>query len=266
MSDEVATRPFTREDRWFVRVGATAPVGPVGTALLIKGIVAGRVPEDAWIRKEGELGWNLWGEVPTITAALRGEPLETVRDVAQPSSGTALPSSGTVRSGVVTSTAPIPTVPVSKMRPSLPPPPVPSSRELQDFLATPAPRSVRVADKGSAAELLASAESVSHDLRKTKTDPPGQIGGQAIGQISGKVVSASAPQSISADQAVVPIALDMENAQPRSPWPSASLPQDFPKATGSAPGYHRALPVLVITVFAIIGAAIMLLLLRRRPW
>jgi hypothetical protein len=287
MSDEVVTLPFNREDRWYVRVGATAPVGPVGTALLLKGIAAGRVPEDAWIRKEGELGWNLWPEVPLIRAAIRGEPLETERDVERS-------SSGMMRSGQN-----IPSVPTSKMRPSLSPPVEvdagpPSSRELHDFLATPPPQSVRVPNKGSASELLASATPssepllpaaptterlpsaiirVSSDVRSAKTDPPGRVTGQAIGHVSGRVISAQTASQMASQVASpelhaspAPIATLPSPALARSPWPSAAPPINLPAAASHNRSYHRALPVFVITLFALVGAVIMLLLLRHRPW
>jgi hypothetical protein len=59
--------------------------------------------------------------------------------------------------------------------------------------------------------------------------------------------------------------------RPRSPWPSAAvgaavaLPSSSVSAsTPHVRAYHRALPAVVITLFAIVGASIMLLLLRHR--
>ena len=66
----VFARSSTLESAWFVYNDNGDHVGPVGTALLVKGIVAGKVPRDALVRGPTEVKWRPWLEVAEISDAV----------------------------------------------------------------------------------------------------------------------------------------------------------------------------------------------------
>ncbi len=66
----VFARSSTLESAWFVYNDNGDPIGPVGTALLVKGIVAGKVPRDALVRGPTEVKWRPWLEVAEISDAV----------------------------------------------------------------------------------------------------------------------------------------------------------------------------------------------------
>lgn len=240
MSDEVAARSY--QQRWFVRVGANPHIGPVTTELLIRGIRAGRVPADAWIRKEGALGWNLWKEVSEVaSSALAAAPLDTVPDVAPVSS-----------EDVAGFTSPLPTLPIARMRPPLAsnPPSAPSSRDLHELLSTPPPANVVPAARGSASSLLAA-------------QAPSPFAASARPIESSPLAQLSSPLR-SDDPAGRASKTDPPGRVSTSPWPSSSLSAPEPPPKVRTRGYSRLLPAFVITVFAIIGALLTAALLRHQ--
>ncbi len=66
----VFARSNALESAWFVYNDNGDHVGPVGTALLVKGIVAGKVPRDALVRGPIEVKWRPWLEVAEISDAV----------------------------------------------------------------------------------------------------------------------------------------------------------------------------------------------------
>ena len=49
---------------WWVTTGDRAPIGPVSTELLLRGLDAGEVPKDALVCEVGGTTWKMIGSVP----------------------------------------------------------------------------------------------------------------------------------------------------------------------------------------------------------
>jgi hypothetical protein len=61
-------------DQWFIRRGTTV-VGPVSMLLLLRGIQAGKIPQDSEARRADEAGWrNLVDVVVAVALALLEQP------------------------------------------------------------------------------------------------------------------------------------------------------------------------------------------------
>lgn len=68
-------------DRWYVSIGQGA-VGPVNLELLVRGVEAGKVPLDSYVRNEA---WTVWRPLSDVLMVSAGAPAE-----AAPRSGAAL--------------------------------------------------------------------------------------------------------------------------------------------------------------------------------
>ncbi len=55
---------------WYVCVPEGAAVGPVTTDLLVRGILAEKVPRNAFVARPGDDGWQEILDVPEIVRAL----------------------------------------------------------------------------------------------------------------------------------------------------------------------------------------------------
>src|SRR5580692_4175941 len=101
MLDDVVDVARRAADRWYVTIGHSA-VGPVNLDLLARGVEAGKVPLEAFVRHEGWKVWRPLSElaviVPDDTAgeAFAGEATddisETGRSSVSPSTHPDLPS------------------------------------------------------------------------------------------------------------------------------------------------------------------------------
>jgi hypothetical protein len=77
-------------DRWYVTNGSTA-VGPVRLDLLARGIEAGKVPPESFVRHEA---WKVWRPVAELVEALEaGAPLDEARPAPTPLSDEETPTS-----------------------------------------------------------------------------------------------------------------------------------------------------------------------------
>ncbi len=57
---------------WWVTKGSQVPVGPVSTELLLRGISAGAVPNDALVCEVGGSTWTWIGDKAPFSVAVRG--------------------------------------------------------------------------------------------------------------------------------------------------------------------------------------------------
>ncbi len=62
-------------DRWYVTTGEGS-VGPVNLDLLARGIEAGKVPLDSFVRNEA---WTVWRPLSDIALVTAGEPASQAR-------------------------------------------------------------------------------------------------------------------------------------------------------------------------------------------
>ena len=72
-SSRVSARPsplFTKPT-WYVCVEDGAPVGPVSADQIARGILAGKVPRDAYVARAGDGGWREILDTREIVAALK---------------------------------------------------------------------------------------------------------------------------------------------------------------------------------------------------
>src|SRR5215510_8290854 len=67
----IADLDVAAPDRWYVTNGANA-VGPVDFQLLARGIRAGKVPLESFIRHEG---WKVWRPLADVAEVIHGTPL-----------------------------------------------------------------------------------------------------------------------------------------------------------------------------------------------
>jgi hypothetical protein len=287
MSEDAPTEPFVRAELWLVRTGSAAPIGPVSTELLIRGIRAKKVPPDAWVKRDSDTGWNLWRELPQFHRALIDDPNQQRPEDALPVDAPAPLSSERVRIPSVPSMPAAPVAPASlppapPTRPMFPVDAVPSSQDLAELLMTPAPlrtASVLTPLPGSAASLLASSPAPPPVyLPKASTEVfvrPSLTGTPA----NAEPVRVSAPMT-----RLEPSAPSMRRTATlpptmpaRSPWPSVVREGDFDNAgigtgpmrgqastesTLEAPTHSRWLPILIVLVAAAIGAIATVMLLK----
>jgi hypothetical protein len=54
---------------WWLTSGAQPPIGPIATELLVKGIRAGKVPNDTLVCEVGGATWKRIGDVGVLAAA-----------------------------------------------------------------------------------------------------------------------------------------------------------------------------------------------------
>jgi hypothetical protein len=280
MSEDAPTEPYTRPELWLVRTGSAAPIGPVSTELLIRGIRAKKVPSDAWVKRDSDTGWNLWRELPQFDRALVDEAASpSVAAVAPPLSSERIRIPSVPSMPVTIAPASLP--PAPQTRPMFPVDPAPSSQDLAELLMTPAPSrtaSVLTPVPGSAASLLASAPPPVY-LPKASTEVfvrPSPKGAP----LHTEPVRVSAPMT-----RLEPGTPSMRRADTLpplttptlSPWPSVVREGTFDNAgigTGpmrgqvhtasnvEAPSHSRWLPIIIVLAAAAIGALITVMLLK----
>jgi hypothetical protein len=79
MLDDVLDVARRAEDRWYVTIGHTA-VGPVNLDLLTRGVEAGKVPLEAFVRHEQ---WKVWRPLSEL-AVIEGDDVEASRPTREP--------------------------------------------------------------------------------------------------------------------------------------------------------------------------------------
>jgi hypothetical protein len=108
-------------DRWYVTTGAKA-VGPVALDLLTKGIEAGKVPVECFVRHEA---WKVWRPLADI-ASVEGTPLPRTpaRPAAEVSAalGSALGAFSDMGRAVPSTPGRVPSAPPPPLPPPVPPP------------------------------------------------------------------------------------------------------------------------------------------------
>jgi hypothetical protein len=67
---------------WHVRIAEADAIGPIGTDLVVRGVVAGRVPLDALVRRDGDARWIPIARVAEFREAVRHAPPPPARRTA----------------------------------------------------------------------------------------------------------------------------------------------------------------------------------------